>query len=259
MQFMHILPFMSVLAQIAFPSDGSAMIRVELPSPDTEVLPGHPWGDAGGLFTPAYWAANSHLFAATQVHATRPHRLGCTLLEETCACLLGGYGMPAELGLAAFWRLRDERLLVPGTSRAVLEEALSTSFHVAGRSLRYRFPKQKARYLAACLRIWQEEDPNDLQGRSLRDWLTRLPGAGPKTASWIVRNWEDADDVAILDVHIVRAMQLLTLVCDTRLPRDYARVEAMFLAFADALGVRASILDAVMWQHMRRWGHLAKG
>jgi len=249
---------MAALAQIAFPSDGSITIRVELPSPDTEVLPGYAWGDAGGLFTPAYWAANGHLFAATQGSASKPHRFGRSLLEETCACLLGGYGMPAELGLAAFGRLRDERLLVPGTTCVALEDALSASFFVAGRALRYRFPKQKARYLAKCLRIWERADPSARQGRSLRDWLTRLPGVGPKTASWIVRNWEDADDVAILDVHILRALQLLGLVGNTRLPRDYARVECVFLAFANGLSVRASILDAVMWEHMRRWGHLVK-
>ncbi|MDZ3993341.1 hypothetical protein PspTeo4_24872 [Pseudomonas sp. Teo4] len=42
-------------------------------------------------------------------------------------------------------------------------------------------------------------------GRALRDWLLELPGIGYKTASWVARNWLDADDVAILDIHILRA------------------------------------------------------
>jgi thermostable 8-oxoguanine DNA glycosylase len=95
------------------------------------------------------------------------------------------------------------------------------------------------------------------EGRALRNALLELPGIGPKTASWITRNWLDADDIAILDVHILRAMRLLSLIGEAKLPRDYARIEAIFVDFARALGVRASILDAVMWQHMRRWGYLA--
>jgi endonuclease III len=38
-----------------------------------------------------------------------------------------------------------------------------------------------------------------------------LPGIGPKTASWIARNWLDADDVAILDIHIMRVGQVIGL------------------------------------------------
>lgn len=249
---------MHAMAQVAYPSDGAMTVRVELPLPEAELLPGHRWGDAAGLFTPAYWAANSHLFAAVLGHTSKPHRLGRSLLEETAACLLGGYGMPAELGLAAFARVRDERLLHPGVQRSRLEEALAESFIVAGRRLRYRFPRQKARYLTQCLSAWDRLQLDGLHGRSLRDRLVNLPGVGPKTASWIVRNWDDADDIAILDVHVLRALQLLALTKDAKLPRDYARIEMVFLAFARALSVRASILDAVMWHHMRRWGYLAR-
>lgn len=246
---------MSLLSQVAYPSDGAITIRVELPPAEAHVLPGHPWGDAGGLFTPAYWAANSRLFAATS--DAKPHRLGGSLAEEMAACLLGGYGMPAELGLAAFARLRGDGLLYAGVSAAKLEGALSHPFRVNGRIIHYRFPRQKARYLADCLVAIDRKDLVAATGRYLRDALQEFPGIGPKTASWIARNWLDADDVAILDVHIVHAMKLLSLIESVVLPRDYGTVEAIFLRFANAVGVRPSILDAVMWQHMRRWGYLA--
>jgi thermostable 8-oxoguanine DNA glycosylase len=166
--------------------------------------------------------------------------------------------MPAEIGLAAFSRLRDERLLYAGVSPVQLEAALSRPFSVGDRKVRYRFPRQKARYLADCLWLLGRKDlTSSGKGRVLRDALIELPGVGPKTASWIARNWLDADDIAILDVHILRAMRLLSLVGEATLPRDYSRVEAIFVEFANALGVRASVLDAVMWQHMRRWGYLA--
>ena len=40
---------------------------------------------------------------------------------------------------------------------------------------------------------------------ALRDWLLAIPGIGPKTASWIVRNRTGSSAVAIIDVHILRA------------------------------------------------------
>jgi thermostable 8-oxoguanine DNA glycosylase len=85
-------------------------------------------------------------------------------------------------------------------------------------------------------------------------------GIGPKTASWIVRNWYDSDDVAILDVHIVRAGQIAGVFPRTAaLPRDYYVLEDLFLRFARAIEVRPSALDAKMWSQMRQAGKLAHG
>ena len=54
-----------------------------------------------------------------------------------------------------------------------------------------------------------------------------LPGIGPKTASWIVRNWMNSDAVAILDIHIVRAGMLMNLYCQGgRVERHYLEIEA---------------------------------
>jgi len=126
---------------------------------------------------------------------------------------------------------------------------------IDGRARRYRFPRQKAHLLAAALRGLDALDA--LAGdRELRDDLTRLPGIGPKTASWIVRNIRCSDAVAILDVHIVRAGRLAGIFPLGVTPeRHYGRLEARFLAFALDIGVRASVLDALMWDYMRRLPH----
>ena len=87
----------------------------------------------------------------------------------------------------------------------------------------------------------------------LRRKLLELEGVGPKTASWIVRNLLGTDEVAILDIHVLRACQAMQLFPDAvSLPRDYVPLEKRFLAFASAIAVRASILDMVMWVEMRR-------
>jgi thermostable 8-oxoguanine DNA glycosylase len=87
----------------------------------------------------------------------------------------------------------------------------------------------------------------------LRDALVTLPGVGPKTASWIVRNWRGSDEVSILDVHILRAGRTLGIFPEEwRVERNYRELEEAYLAFARDIGARASILDSVMWMTMRR-------
>lgn len=88
-------------------------------------------------------------------------------------------------------------------------------------------------------------------GKELRDWLLDVPGIGYKTASWVARNWLDADDVAILDIHILRA-GLLANFFESHLTveRNYLELEEQFIRFSKGLGVRASELDALMWLEM---------
>jgi thermostable 8-oxoguanine DNA glycosylase len=227
-------------------------VHLELPSATDEVIPGVSWGAIDAFPTPAYWAFQ---VMARRVNGTSVrYRIGDTLAEEVAACLLGGHGIPASIGLAAFRHLK--RLGLLSLERGVPAEAdlltqLSTPMELEGRSVLYRFAKQKARYLNAAFSRLAEGPAPTTTGRQLRDWLLPVQGIGPKTASWIARNWLDADDVAILDIHILRAGMLggffeqgLTV------ERDYLKLEQQFLAFARGLGVRASELDALMWLEM---------
>lgn len=200
--------------------------------------------------TPAYWAAQSWMWSLDE---PEHFRLGRTLAEEMLACILGGYGIPAEVGLAAYDRLRPEL-----NRPAVLADAervyklLVEPLAVGDRRVRYRFARQKAGYVAAvCRELPQIDDA--LPDRMLRDRLMRLRGIGPKTASWVVRNWRASDEVAILDIHILRAgHQLGIFKPDWRVERHYDLLENAYLEFARALDVKASILDSVMWMTMRQ-------
>jgi thermostable 8-oxoguanine DNA glycosylase len=223
---------------------------LDFPEPDEEVLPGIPWGAFDELLTPAYWRGQAWQHQAIGTYACL--RLGRTLSEETAACLLGGYGMPAELGLQAYARLREKGLLEGRPSSTLLEAELSEPFAVQGGHRRYRFPRQKARYLAGCLAALAEfNEPDD--DSQFRDALARLPGIGPKTASWIVRNYRVSDDVAILDVHILRAGRHIGLFDVGHTPeRHYGHLEEAFLAFAEAIATPAGMLDGLIWDYMRR-------
>lgn len=127
---------------------------------------------------------------------------------------------------------------------------LKAPLMVGDRAVRYRFAAQKARYLAAALPAAKAAPAFDT-GKQLRDWLMSLPGIGPKTASWIARNWLDADDVAILDIHIMRVGQVIGLFpLEQTVERHYMALEERFLRFAELLDVRASELDAIIWHEM---------
>jgi thermostable 8-oxoguanine DNA glycosylase len=97
------------------------------------------------------------------------------------------------------------------------------------------------------------DSPRDsTSATALRDDLMTFVGIGPKTASWIVRNHLDSDEVAIIDVHVLRACREMNLFPeDISLPRDYVTLERKFLNFAEAINVRSSLLDAVMWTETR--------
>jgi len=220
-----------------------------LPDPQTPLLGMLEWGRFDELLTPAYWAAQSWMW---ELDEPEHFRLGRGIEDELLACLLGGYGIPAEVGLAAYDRLRPfvgtERLMSVDWLRDMLAEPLE----VSGRSVRYRFANQKARYIAGAFsRLSRDWD--GLDDRSLRNALVELPGVGPKTASWVVRNARSSDQVAILDVHILWAGRTLGIFPERwQVDGRYAALEERFLGFADAIDTKASILDSVMWMTVRR-------
>lgn len=227
----------------------SAEVAIELPGADMEVLPGVRWGAVEAFPTPAYWAYQ----VLARRMAARPirYKLGATLREEVGACLLGGHGIPARIGLEAFQALKRKGAFGDTPpSEADLLSWLQEPLALADRTVRYRFAAQKARYLASALAAL-DEAPVGGSSRALRDWLLLLPGVGHKTASWIVRNWLDADDVAILDIHVLRAGVLGGFLDpELKVERNYAELEDQFVAFSKALGVRTAELDAVIWWEM---------
>lgn len=208
------------------------------------------WGDACVMMSPAFWAAQSWMW---EMEEPDHFRLGKSLAEELIACLLGGYGIPAEVGLAAYERIRQVWADAPEALYEIeaVEKLLTQPLVVGGRNVRYRFAKQKAEYLSHALRALPsiDEMATDLD---LRDALCGLKGLGPKTASWIVRNWRASDQVAILDVHILRAGRLLGLFDDVlTVEKNYREIEDLFIAFSQDIGAKASILDSVMWMTTR--------
>jgi N-glycosylase/DNA lyase len=226
------------------------IVERHLPSSDEEVIPGVVWGRVDELFTVAYWLGQYWL-RENEYLAFR-HRIGQTFQEEVVACMLGGHGIPAEVGLAAFERLRDIGLIAePDVTPEAIADHLRRPLTIGTRQITYRFWSRKSTHIAATLRSLQEHPPSCV-GRDLRDYLITLPGIGPKTASWIVRNWFGSDEVAILDVHVIRAGKLMGLYSeDDRVERTYHAMEARFLDLANHMTVSPANLDSLIWSNMR--------
>jgi N-glycosylase/DNA lyase len=231
---------------------GESLVERAVAPPTEQVLPGVCWGSPETLFTPAYWLVQCWMREGSL--SQRAHSLGQTLQEEVVACLLGGHGIPAEVALAAFDRLRSRGLISQEHAQnQVISETLREPLTVSGRQVVYRFWSQKARYVAGAIRTLGEKPAPQDSALDLRDYLLTIPGIGFKIASWIVRNWLTSDEVAILDIHIIRAGQLMNLYSEEDdVSRHYLNMERRFLTLARAMNVRASNLDALIWFEMRR-------
>jgi N-glycosylase/DNA lyase len=209
------------------------------------------WGQPWELGTAAYWAEQTRRRPPVTSHA-----LGESLAEEVAACLLGGHGIPAAVGLAAFYAARDAGLLDQVPTVAALHGLLCTPLHVPGRPrpVRYRFAAQRAHRLASALANLHASEPPS-HPLELRDWLLGLPGIGPKTASWVVRNHCGCQRVAVVDVHVHRAgLAAGFFATRWRLPRDYRRFELAFCEVARLAEVSAPALDACIWDQLQALG-----
>lgn len=241
----------------------SALYR---PGPDVVLSAGAeqrvvPWGQRWQGGTAAHWVALTEDFTARGPVGAGRHRLGGSLREEVAACLLGGHGLPYETGLAAYEAVRREGLLRPGSlpSAEDVQRVLRLPLKVGSRFRRYRFPEQRGGRLAAALAyLDRTAAPN--RPLDVREWLLGAPGIGLKTASWIVRNHYSCDEVAVLDVHVMRAGAAAGVFDMSWSPaRDYRLAEGFFLSWAAHGRVRAGDLDAVIWAEQAgaaRSGHV---
>ncbi|MCT7362882.1 hypothetical protein A7G45_08735 [Mycolicibacterium llatzerense] len=221
--------------------------------------PGHPprdvaWGHSWQVGTPAYWIALTH---ESRVHGTHDgettrHRLGADLAEEIAACLLGGHGIPHHVGLAAFEAVKSSGALRAAATRHDIEVALSEPLRIDARTVRYRFAVQRSAYLAEALARLRE-DPPPTDALNLRQWLLNCRGIGPKTASWIVRNHLGSNDVAIIDIHVLRAgISAGVFAAHATAARHYDLLEALFLEWAHHGSVDPADLDSVIWSERAR-------
>jgi hypothetical protein len=126
-------------------------------SPHEEIIPGVQWGRPEWVPSAAYWAAMVKLtddgddFVCTD----------STLKEQVGFCLLGGFGITAEMNHAIFDRLYAQGIFADRyfPEVAEIERLLLEPVSIEGRSRRYRFPHQRSVRLASAMRLIEEDPP----------------------------------------------------------------------------------------------------
>lgn len=218
----------------------------------------------GGCEIEWAWRLCGDLFCTA---TTRPTSLSQADIErEILFCLLGGFGISFEHGRSAAEKLVPLTPFAEGREDDdlfdVVYSALSRDQFEPprrdGSFRRYRFPKRKASLIVGARRWLLDHAPlhelvRDLpNGPERRRFLCGCPGVGMKTASWLLRNLGWDGQLAILDVHILRALKAAGRVSeDISMPRDYETAEAAFLGWCHELGAPPSAFDLFLWEWQR--------
>jgi thermostable 8-oxoguanine DNA glycosylase len=159
----------------------------------------------------------------------------------------------------AFERFKAYGLIQPQAPFEAIAEALNLPFQTGkNKSVKYRFANQKAVYIWDFLNRKDLQEMPEADDLRLRDWLMTLKGVGPKTASWITRNWLRSERVAILDIHILRAGVITGFFKrNFNIATEYYELENNYLTFCNFLEVRPSDMDAIIWSYMKKNNKLA--
>ncbi|MBI2583938.1 MAG: DNA lyase [Candidatus Aenigmarchaeota archaeon] len=144
----------------------------------------------------------------------------------------------------AVLRMKDDGLLWIGTKQQLLNYMQPV-----------RFNDKKSDYIIMAREHFDEIYRKILelqrQPRELREWLAEnVMGFGFKEASHFLRNIGLGDELAILDVHILREMQELGIMNQANggLSKNaYLQAEAKFAGLAKALGMTTAELDCTIW------------
>lgn len=190
------------------------------------------------------------------------------LRKELVGCIMGSQ-VRHEMAVAATENLEHAGLLdddcwiefeESGFEYRVLEVLTGQNSDLP-HSGSYRFPKARSKQLAQVRNALAQFPLNTriADGKSAKylrmNLVSDIPGLGPKQASMFLRNIGRSYDLAILDTHVLRFMDMQSL-----LPMEQARIntikgyeiaECIAVDYAETLGYPAGYLDWAIWATMK--------
>lgn len=235
------------------------VILKTLPDQDEIIYSSIKWGKVTNVFTPAFWLSQVLMHDAQEDDYY--YKIGNSLEEEIVVCLLGGFGIKEELCLASFSALKQHNIInnIENTSIDEIKYILLNKVILNNKHIKYRYYNKKSEYIFKALLKLKQDNLNitELSDIELRNYLVTFQGIGLKTASWVVRNYLNSDNVAILDIHIYRAGVIAGFFdINDSIEKNYLLMEKKFLKFAKALNVKASQLDVLIWSKIRVLNHM---
>jgi N-glycosylase/DNA lyase len=168
------------------------------------------------------------------------------IFAELCFCILTPQSK-AQACDGIICKLENNGLLFKGSTRQLWPY------------LRYtRFYKNKSRYLLAARRLFSKDGKFALKDRigargskKTRDWLVEhVKGIGLKEASHFLRNIGFGDELAILDIHILRNLKKLGVIKGlpkTLTKKRYLAIEKKVAQFSRAVNIPMAHLDLLLW------------
>lgn len=168
------------------------------------------------------------------------------IFAELCFCILTPQSK-AESCDGIIRKLEDSQLLFRGNINQIRPYLKNA-----------RFYKNKSRYLIAARRLFLNNGriaiKNKIDIKNInrtREWLVNnVKGIGYKEASHFLRNIGFGNELAILDIHILRNLRNLGVVEDmprTLTKRTYLTIEDRLKHFSDNVKIPMSHLDLLLW------------
>ena len=222
-----------------WPPDSDESFRLEVNGDAWEV----PWGRHDEFGTAAYWVDQTIVGGyADEYEAMDP-------LTAVVWGLLHGGGIKAESGNAFLEPVMALLRQQPTPTVEAIEAVLRTPTGDVGR---YRFPHNRAVYIAAAVERLRRDPPPDDPER-LRRYLLDLHGIGSKTAALIVSGVTGGNAaVHINDIWLRRALiPVAVFRSEWQVDHDYNRFEDAFLQYARHGNVTPGALDWCIWELAR--------
>ena len=142
--------------------------------------------------------------------------------------------------------LTSKKLLLKGSSARVAQILKKKT----------RFHNNKAKYIVLARELFSKSIKSTIKNFSnvhdLREWLVaNVKGMGYKEAGHFMRNSGVGKNIAILDRHILRNLQLLGVIKvmpKTLSKKAYIAIEKKMINFANKIGIPLDHLDLVFWR-----------
>jgi len=197
------------------------------------------------------------------------HELWCELVS----CILGSK-VSFEHAQAATIFLNNVGLL-DITNTTFIQQGLEVNIAYAlskpiyppitnsGKGRRYRYYRLRANHIFRSAKsIYGQGDSikriltQSKDARAARSNIMAIAyGVGPKQASLFLRNIGYADNLAILDSHVLRFMELQAFISKSPLSvshlNTYERIETILQEYGENINVKLSCLDRAIWVVMR--------
>lgn len=189
---------------------------------------------------------------------------------ELVSCILGSR-VKYETASACSYHLKEENLINispilsdPKTMELKINAELSKPIYppFSNRSgIRYPFPKSKANFIIkTCLEIYSNSSTTIKQilrktvdPFQVRIFLVKMCyGIGLKQASLFLRNIHFCDNLAILDTHVLRFIEIILSNSINKINTTmYLKCEKILKDYADSIEVPLATLDYAIWIVMR--------